>query len=203
MVLSLEAEEVRAALVGGVAVSVRAAPRTTKDLDFAVVVGGDEEAEDLVFRLQRRGFELYDVLDQAAVGRLATGRFRLPLPGGVACVDLLFASSGIEAEIVEAAEGLEILPGILVPVAQRGHLVALKLLSHDADRRPQDRQDLLALLARSSDEDVLLARESAALITARGFHRDRDLAADLEAFRRIVRDLQTGEGTRGCGEVSW
>ena len=40
------------ALVGGLAVSARATPRFTKDLDFAVAVGNDAEAEDVVRRLR-------------------------------------------------------------------------------------------------------------------------------------------------------
>jgi hypothetical protein len=39
-------------------------------------------------------------------------------------VDLLFASSGVEAEVVGAAENLEVLPGLWVPVARAGHLLA-------------------------------------------------------------------------------
>jgi hypothetical protein len=36
------------ALIGGLAISVRSVPRFTKDLDFAVAVAGDPEAEDVV-----------------------------------------------------------------------------------------------------------------------------------------------------------
>jgi hypothetical protein len=35
----------RWALVGGLAVSARAEPRTTRDIDVAIVVGSDSEAE--------------------------------------------------------------------------------------------------------------------------------------------------------------
>lgn len=43
-------------------------------------------------------------------------------------MDLLFASSGIEHEIVAAADPLEVLPDLTVPVARTGHLIALKPL---------------------------------------------------------------------------
>ncbi len=61
-------------------------------------------------------------------------------------IDLLFAVSGIEPEIVAAADPVEAVPGFIVPVARIGHLVALKVLARDDRTRPQDRVDLGALL---------------------------------------------------------
>lgn len=95
-------------------------------------------------------------------------------------MDLLFCSSGIEPEIVASAEPLVLFPGTVVPVARAGHLLALKRLSEDPDRRPQDRMDILALVERASDADLALAREAILLIRERGFHRDRDLGAALD-----------------------
>lgn len=46
---------VEAALVGGLAVSARAEPRTTRDVDLAVALQSDEQAEQLVFELQGWG----------------------------------------------------------------------------------------------------------------------------------------------------
>jgi hypothetical protein len=46
--VDLNAAGVRWALVGGLAVYARAIPRFTKDLDFAVAVANDAEAEDVV-----------------------------------------------------------------------------------------------------------------------------------------------------------
>jgi len=122
-----------------------------------------------------------------AAGRLATVRLALAgedVRGAV--VDLLFASSGIEPEIVAAAEPLEVFPGVTLPVACPGHLIALKTLSRDDRIRPQDIMDLRALLERASRDDLELARESLGLISARGYHRDRDLAVDLE---RLLKDF--------------
>jgi hypothetical protein len=50
-VADLDALKVRWALIGGLAVSVRSVPRFTKDLDFAIAVANDSEAEDVVHRL--------------------------------------------------------------------------------------------------------------------------------------------------------
>ncbi len=95
-------------------------------------------------------------------------------------VDLLFASSGIEPEIVGAAETVEVLAGVSVPVATVGHLIALKLLARDDRARPQDHVGLLALMRIARPADLTEARRAVALIRERGSHRGRDLAADLD-----------------------
>ncbi len=164
------------ALVGGLAVSARAEPRFTRDADVVVSVTGDAEAEALVLALGSYGFRPLTVVEQDAVGRLATVRLASPGESGGAgvVVDLLFASSGIEPEIMAAAETLETLPGLTVPVARVGHLLVLKVLSR-SPRRPQDDADIRALLAVAQEHDLRLAREGARLVMQRGFARGRDL----------------------------
>jgi hypothetical protein len=111
------------AVIGGLAVSARAAPRFTQDVDFAVSVATDDEAESIVHRLQVRGYAVGMLVEQDEVSRLATVRLIRPLPGSSQIfVDLLFASSGIEDLIVKQAERIEILPGCVAPVASIGHL---------------------------------------------------------------------------------
>lgn len=171
------------ALVGGLAVSARTAPRFTRDVDLAVAVPDDRHAEELVHRLVQRGYAVLALMEQEAARRLAT--VRLAPPGetveGVV-VDLLFASSGIEREIAGAAEPLAILEGVVVPVAGLGHLLALKVLAEDP-RRPQDRTDIRSLVEAAEPGDLEIARQSLALIQARGFHRDKRL---LEEFERLI-----------------
>lgn len=172
----------RWALVGGLAVSARAEPRTTRDVDLAVAVSGDSQAEKLVRNLRARGYTLVEHLEQDAAGRLATVRFIAPGEDeeGV-LVDLLFASSGVEPEIVARAEELEIAAGIAVPIATTGHLIALKLLARDDRLRPQDFDDLKALLREASPEDIGQAREALQFIIERGYNRGRgDLVEQLE-----------------------
>ncbi len=179
----------RMALVGGVAVSVRSTPRTTRDLDFAIAVSGDLEAEQLVFAFQKLGYQLYGVFEQTATQRLATARFSFPgRRAGEAGVDLLFASSGIEPEIVTAAERIEVLPGINLPIARLGHLLALKTLAHDDLRRPQDRIDVLALLQYATREELERARQALTLITSRGYHRGKNLLQRFEQFEELDRE---------------
>lgn len=170
------------ALVGGLAVSVRTEPRFTRDADLAVAVGSDEEAEHLIHNLRASGFQIAAVVEQEAVGRLATVRLSLSEESHAPVVDLLFASSGIEAEVVAEAEFLELLPELFMRVARAGHLIAMKVLSRDDERRPQDLVDLRALLRVATVEELDRARRSLALIVDRGYGRGRDLSAQFETL---------------------
>ena len=168
------------AVVGGLAVSARAEPRTTRDVDVAVVAAGDREAEQLVSRLTARGYLIEAVLEHRMTGRMATVRFRAPgesLQGVL--IDLFFASSGVEPEVVEAADLLELWPGMSVPVATTGHLLALKVLAS----RPKDLEDIRWLLENADSAELERARETLALIRERGFDRDKDLLTMFEAER--------------------
>jgi hypothetical protein len=179
----------RFALVGGLAVSVRTEPRLTRDADLVVLVTDDRDAEELVRAVQARSWRVVAAIEQEAAGRLATVRIAPAAPVGLGTVvDLLFASSGIEPEIVAAAEAVETVPGLAVPVARIGHLIALKILARDDRTRPQDRVDLAALLARADAEAMSEARQALALVTRRGFQRERDLLRALDAALAEFRD---------------
>lgn len=171
------------ALVGGLAVSVRAKPRFTSDVDVAVAVKTDQEAESLIYALTRQSFRVLVCLEHEGVSRLSTVRL---LPPGQdedgLVVDLLFASSGIEPELAAAATELEVLPGVHVPVATLGHLLALKVLAMDDATRPQDRIDIIGLLEHADEEEVARAQAAIAIITARGFNRSKDLSERLRPF---------------------
>jgi predicted nucleotidyltransferase len=176
----LDRLELGYALIGGFAVSIRTDPRFTQDIDLVVAVTDDDAAELAVHRLVESGYAILAVVEHEAQNRLATAR--LELPGGVWVVDLLFASSGMEREIVDAADRIEVVPGLRLPVASVGHLIALKLLARDDDTRPQDSADLRALVGVANEEEVLEARDAVDLIGARGYARGRDLGADLRAL---------------------
>lgn len=83
------------ALVGGLAVSMRSEPRFTKDVDLAVSVADDADAEQVVHSLLQIGYSVLASLEQIATGRLATIRLRPPVEGSEIVVDLLFASCEI------------------------------------------------------------------------------------------------------------
>jgi predicted nucleotidyltransferase len=163
------------ALVGGFAVSVRAEPRFTRDLDLAVAVADDHAAEAAVRDLVGRGYRIVATVEHEASARLATVRLELPQDGEIA--DLLFASSGIEHEIVDAAEVIEVLPGLDLAVARTGHLIAIKLLARDDETRPQDAADLRALVSVADEAELALAHEAVTLIEQRGYNRGRSLGA--------------------------
>jgi hypothetical protein len=177
----------RFALVGGLAVSARAEPRFTRDLDLAVAVRSDREAEGIVRALIVAGWRVLSQVEQESAGRLATARL-LPPPArtheGVV-IDLLFASSGIEREVVQAAEALEVFAGLVIPVASRAHLVALKILASDARTRPQDLVDARALLADAAPVEIDAVRSALRKIETEGYHRGKDL---LREFAELLGD---------------
>jgi hypothetical protein len=159
-IADLTSLKARWALIGGFAISVRSTPRFTKDLDFAVAVASDAEAE--------------------YVERLSG--VRLERGDSDVVVDLLFASSGIEDEVVAAATLIEVLPRLSAPVATTGHLIALKILAG----RNQDLTDLESLIPGASQADLETARRAVGLIHSRGFNREQDVAGDLE---KVISEL--------------
>jgi predicted nucleotidyltransferase len=185
--LRLAAEELRArgadfALVGGLAVSARSEPRFTRDVDLAISVASDREAEALVRSFLAQGWRVLAQVEQEAIGRLATVRLA-PSPARVSdavVIDLLLASSGIEPEIVAAAEPLTVFKDVVVPVANVAHLLALKVLAQDDRTRPQDRIDARSLVAISSRKELDDARAALELIRKRGFHRGKDLMREFD-----------------------
>ena len=171
----IAAEGKRFALVGGLAVSVRAEVRFTRDVDLAVAVTSDTEAESLVYALKSRGYTAVASVESEAQSRLAT--IRLRSPQGVK-VDLLFASSGIEAETINRATPVA-LPSVgAVPIARAEELLSLKVLSM-TDERLQDRIDARNLLRVNVELDLDCVRENLRLIAERGYARKQDLSAKL------------------------
>jgi hypothetical protein len=194
--LDLDAVGARYALVGGLAVSARAEPRLTRDVDLVVAVEDDAEAEAIVRAMAARGYRVTSVVEQTRTSRLATAR--LSAPHAMIVVDLLFASSGIEQSIVAASDQLKLLPGLQMPVARTGHLIAMKLLARDDRERPQDLDDLRALIAVANRADRELVVAAIEQIEARGFSRGRSLAA---MWRTLTRRTAP-RATRGARRAS-
>lgn len=181
----LAALELPWALVGGLAVSAYVEPRPTRDVDVAMAVSSDREAEMIVFSLKGRGYREYPVeplLEAAATDRLAV--VRLLVPGepeddeAAVVADLLFATSGTEPEVVAGAERLEIFAGLVVPVVRPGHLLALKVHAG----RPRDLEDARGLVRVVSELELELARQMLALIQERGLAAGKDLLGELRAL---------------------
>jgi hypothetical protein len=180
LIADLQAGGFRWALVGGFAVTVRSEPRSTRDIDIALAVSSEEEASAAALYLRLRGYR--DHPEGAVIehkdGRLATIRFIAPpVDGGRgSAVDLLITSSGVEQEVVAAADLIEIIPRVVVPVARTGHLIALKVLAG----RPKDLIDIHSLLRDIDPAELQSARDTLAVIEQRGFNREKTLLAELE-----------------------
>lgn len=99
-------------------------------------------------------------------------------PEGVK-VDLLFASSGIEPEIVTRALPVALAGLHPIPVARAEELLAMKVLSM-TEQRLQDRLDARHLLAHNPELDLDDVRRSLRTIKERGFDRDQDLETKLD-----------------------
>jgi hypothetical protein len=171
------------ALVGGLAISVRAEVRFTRDVDLAVAVDDDAEAEALVYSLTLRGYTAVTSVEHEATSRLATIRLRSPQ---AVKVDLLFASSGIERETVARAGVVEVPPVGDLPIARAEELLAMKVLSM-SDERLQDRIDARNLLRMSINLDLECVRDNLRLITTRGYARKQDLNAKLAELLKAAK----------------
>lgn len=171
---------VRFAVVGGIAVSFRAIERLTKDLDLAVAVETDEDAQKVVHEFSQFGFLIDDVFEHEVTKRMATVRMISPGENPM-YVDLLFATSGIENEIVDASEEAHLFSNINARVANVPSLIALKVLSA-RESRMRDIVDLQSLFEVSSPQDIAEARRLLDLITKRGYNRNKDLQKDLDGY---------------------
>lgn len=176
---NLEALAARFAVVGGLAASARGEVRFTRDIDVAVVVEDDVEAERYVFALKQSGYVVVATVEQDVAGRLATVRLRDP--EGVVC-DLVFSTSGIEREVVESAERLEVLPSVMVPTAAAEALLAMKVLSVTPGR-PRDLDDIRAILRANPQLDVAAVVTLLESIERRGYARGQSLIAKWQRIR--------------------
>jgi hypothetical protein len=175
---ALEREHRRFAVVGGLAVAVRAEPRFTRDVDLAIAARDDADVESLVFSLQGGGYQVVALVDHESQHRLATAR--LVGPSGLV-VDLVAATCGIEAEVVDRATGVTLPEVGPIRVARAEELLAMKVLSM-TEQRAQDRLDAISLLLVNDAIDLAVVRDNLRLITERGFHREQDLVAKLESI---------------------
>lgn len=172
----LNRNQIKYALVGGLAVSFRALERATKDIDIAIATKDDTEAENLVLSLQSLGFHPATLLENKRQKKISTVRLLSAEFPGV-YLDLLFTTSGIESEVVQTAEPVEVLPGLTVQLASRSSLLAMKVLSSTSKHRRQDLIDIDNLFAEATTEEINQAKSLVSLIQERGFNHQLDLLA--------------------------
>lgn len=171
------------ALVGALACSVYAEPRTTRDIDITVALSGRNELDNFVKKLTALGYFNPQLLMHATPVITMGCRVFIQIKNDYSIpIDLLNNNCGIENEIVAAATTIEILPSLSLPVARLGHLMAMKILSQDSGDRIRDRSDIMAMLAIVDSTEISLCRAAILLITDRGFHRGRNLNAILDDF---------------------
>lgn len=151
------------ALVGALAVAARAEARATLDVDVAVDVDTPAEARAVVDALRERGYRWERDLGHSMTTLTVPGEGETRLR-----LDLLFSLAGIEDVVARGAERLAVLPGLVLPVARLGDLIALKLLAAGEPGREHDWRDLRALCEAASDVDLDRTRSSVSLLVARG-----------------------------------
>lgn len=181
------------AMVGGLAVGIRTQPRFTMDIDLALAVADDDEAERILSSLLQDGFRPVMELDHAPTGRLAT--MRLAPPGirfvdmeeeQPPIVDLLFCACGIEDKVVSEAAAFAVYEDLSLPVAQIPHLIAMKTLSYSS-RRMRDLGDLQALIQAATPEQLTYAAQLVSLMIQRGHDDGRDLSRELAEHVETMR----------------
>jgi hypothetical protein len=87
---------VKYCIVGGFAVSYRAEPRLTRDIDITLSVTSDEEAEVIIRNISSTGLVAETVLENSVLGVISTVRLVNPSSSRKIYTDLLFRSCGIE-----------------------------------------------------------------------------------------------------------
>ena len=174
------------ALVGGLAMGVRADPRVTRDIDLVVPAEDDASAEARIFALQQRGFIVESVFVRDD-GRLSTVRTRHRSAPDI-LIDVLLSNARIEQEIVDAATDEDVTADVACPVAQPWHLLAMKVYAN----RKKDQADLQELIQRATASMLRRAEAALDLMQRRGVAPGRNLRAELKQHVVQVRN-QPGE----------
>ena len=164
------------AVVDGVAAEGDTA-HVTNAVDFAVGADDDADVQSILDALRAQGFEAR--IAERSKGRMSAAQ----LDWGDDDVRLLFASTGIEREIVNDARDAEVTGVGRLRLARVEDLLAVKIV-RIAATRPRDRADAHVLLMQNPELRLGDVSERLALITSRGFHREQDLAAKLQFLLR-------------------
>ena len=177
----LEDKKVEYALVGGLAVSFRTLERATKDIDIAIAVDSDATAEKLIREFSQLDFQPATLLENKLHKRISTVRL-LSNESPNVFVDILFSTSGIEKEVCDSAEKIEILPDLELKVATLASLIAMKVLSSTNIKRKQDILDLSNLISDASSEDLQESKHLISLIESRNYNEGFNLS---EIFKKL------------------
>lgn len=182
LVALLDTHGLTYAVVGGLAASAHGEARFTRDIDVALMVENDAEAAQCIYSFVQAGYVVIATVGQEATHRLATARLRHP--DGVVC-DLIFATCGIESEIVASAERMELFPEKWVTTATAESMITMKVLSATT-KRPRDLGDLQAMLRANPALDESRVASLLQAIEVRGYSRGQDLT---EKWRKSRAEL--------------
>ncbi|MBI4975866.1 MAG: nucleotidyl transferase AbiEii/AbiGii toxin family protein [Spirochaetes bacterium] len=132
------AHGMRYCLVGGLAVSIVAAPRATEDIDITLLINADElprlrEILNAAFDIIQFNEERLD-LSGAFIQRVV---IRGKNSSGFVILDVLLPVHPIYRQAVERAIPLSV-DNVIIPVARPEDLILMKMLS----KRPQDVADI-------------------------------------------------------------
>ena len=169
----LESRDVRFALIGGLAVSLRGQPRMTVDVDLVILADVDR-ALQLLGEIGSTPFEpLFTGVEEVVV-RSAILPLRHRTTG--IRVDVAIGMSGFEQQAVGRAVPMSI-GDVRVPVVAIEDLLVMKALAG----RPQDEQDIRGLIA--AQRDTIDWPGCLALAEQLGAAVDIDVAGRLRSAR--------------------
>ena len=187
LVKDLKELNIRFAFVGALAMGARGRTRQTIDADLAISTGSNQLAEKLIEQLVLKGYGVNEIYKDGEIIALAR-LFSKDDYSSLIELDFLFELCGIEKEVVDSAEELEIWPGLTVAIATMPALLAMKARCQELPERIQDKADLVnQLIPFASESDLDQARELIKLIETRGFNEGRKI---LSAFNQLVEHVK-------------
>jgi hypothetical protein len=169
------------ALVGGLALNAYGADPPSSDIDIVIRTADDDATRVLAGALRARGHLVHRVAHERLGEVVVVHPSISDAPPLGVLVDMLPRACGFEAEIVTAAQRMDVL-GVKVPVARLGHLIAFKVKAIHDVMRARDRRHLAALLALATDADRDVASKALRLSVERGVLKVDDPFAIFDRY---------------------
>jgi hypothetical protein len=135
----LDAADIRACVIGALAVHRWGEPRATSDADFSALAPYGDEADVIRALLDQFAPRRPDAAEFALVSRVLL----LKTDDGVE-VDVALAAFPFEVEALEMASSWQILPDISLRTCPAEHLIVYKLVA----ARPHDIGDMVSIVRR-------------------------------------------------------
>ncbi|MDD5260894.1 MAG: nucleotidyl transferase AbiEii/AbiGii toxin family protein [Methylacidiphilales bacterium] len=133
LVRAAQDEDIPFLVVGGNAVILLGVPRFTRDIDLLITDVHRDAWQRLMEKHGYRLFHRVDAFDQYE-----------PLireGGATPGVDFMLVEDAVWRKLEESSRSVELVPGLLVPVPDPLHLIAMKLQAARAPHRKRDAQD--------------------------------------------------------------